>query len=132
MDKPLSKMNLDDLKEVFEFFGIDLPSESPTRNELLTELKRLDITNKKIQEYYGKQENKLDVDEYKDSDSQVANDGDVVVAMTRKNAVFVWKDYHFGGKYRFLPMPKSDALELIQAYDGFHIATREEIKRYYS
>lgn len=129
MNKPLSKKNLDELKQVFEDFDIDYPSLDPTRAELLEELKRLDITNKKIQSFYSKTESNLeDVDKF----GPDQDDNDVVVCMTRRNPVFVWKHYSFGGEVRFLPMPKEDALELIQRYSGFHIATREEIKRYYS
>lgn len=127
--KALSQRSLPELKQVFEEFNIPLPAD-PTKKELLADLKQYGIDNKKIKAFEDKKENKLEINE-SDAKDQPAVEGDVVVAMTRKNPEFGWRTYKFSRTRPFAPMSKDEAIELIQEYDGFHIATREEIKRYY-
>jgi len=127
--KALSSRSVAEVKKVFEEFQIPVPDEA-NKKELLLELGRHGIDNRKLKAYEEKKENKLDVKEYEDQENPVV-EGDVVVCMTRTNPVFVWKDYRFSGTRKFVPMPKDDAIELIQAYSGFHIANRKEIQSYY-
>ncbi|QLF83306.1 hypothetical protein SEA_NICEHOUSE_62 [Rhodococcus phage NiceHouse] len=127
--KSLSQRNVDEIKQVFTEFGIDIPDEA-TKKELLVELGRLGIDNKKLKEFESKKENKLDVKEYADQENPEV-EGDVVVCMKRNNTVFSWGTYRFTSTHKFVPMPKDEALKLIQAYPGFHIATRKEIQSYY-
>ena len=128
MSKTLSQRSVAELSELFDEFAINFPEseEAPTKKELLFELKQAGITNAVIQQWEAKTdtEDELDVDE-------ALVTGDVVVHMSRRNRLFSWRKYRFTEETRFLPMPKADALQLIQDYEGFRIASREDIKRYF-
>lgn len=128
--KPLSSRTVDEIYEVYEMFDIPVPGEDDervTRKELLLGLSAAGITNKSLRSFEQKET------EEEQSDEEVSEteteSGDVVVCMTRRNPYFVWRKYQFGKGRRFMPMTKDEALELIQTFDGFHIASREEIRR---
>ena len=129
MSKTLSQRSVAELTQLFDEFAINFPDseEAPTKKELLSELAEAGITNSVIKEWESKAESadELNVDE------EELVTGDVVVQMNRNNSLFSWKKYRFTTETRFLPMPREDAFELIQEYDGFRIASREEIKRYF-
>lgn len=137
MNKPLSQRRVEEVRQVFEDHDIPLPQTDdkdgiPNKKELLAELARHGITNKTLKQFEDKPENKLDIEESKDaSDKATVPTGDVVVCMTRRNPLYIWREYRFTSAKRFIPMSKEHADELIKSDDGFHIATREEIKRYY-
>lgn len=130
--KSLSQRNEGELIEVFLQFDIQPPDPTETTvKELRSILEEHGITNKVLRDWENKQENKLDIKEYDGREPSAQPDGDVVVVMQRNNPIFVWGKYKFSREAKYIPMPKDEAMELIQKYDGFRIATREEIKRHY-
>ena len=128
MSKTLSQRSVAELTELFDEFAINFPDsgETATKKELLSELAEAGITNAVIKQWEAKE----DTDDELDVDEALVT-GDVVVHMSRRNRLFSWRKYRFTEDTRFLPMPKADALQLIQDYEGFRIASREDIKRYF-
>lgn len=130
--KPLSQRNESELIALFLEFDIQPPDpEETTVKELRSILAEHGIDNKAIRDWESKQENQLDIKEYDGTEPTEQPSGDVVVVMQRNNPVFEWGKYKFTREAKYIPMPKDDAMNLIQKYDGFRIATREEIKRHY-
>ena len=137
--KPLSQRKVAEVLAVYERHGIPLPEtddgDKPTQKELVAHLNTLGINNKTNKEWELKHLTTVDLDDEPGEDapqqSEPEDDDMVVVMMTRRNPIFTWREYTFSPKKPFVPMPKKDALDLVQKYDGFHVAKREEIKRYY-
>lgn len=127
MTKQLSARTVGELRDIFSEYDIDLPGNgAPTKKELLQELSEKGITNKTLRDW----DNKTTADTEPMNEEEIET-GHVVVFMNRNNPYFSWEGYQFSSIKRFLPMPKDDALRLIQTYEGFRIASGEEIKRYY-
>ena len=130
--KSLSQRNEKELLEIFASFDIPAPDPKDTTVEdLRTILKEKGIDNKALRAWEDKQDNKLDIEEY-DGKNPEDTKGDVIVGMRRKNAFFEYRGHKFTRDRPYVPMSQEDAYALIQRYDGFYQASREEVKRYYS
>lgn len=128
--KSLSQRDLNELLEIFREFGLDLPSETPTKQELKVALKQHGITNNDIKNWESKKDYEPNEKAYENmAVDQVT--GDVIVAMDRKNAWFEYKQYKFSSERKFVPMSAEDAETLLASWTGFHKATKEEIRSYY-
>ena len=130
--KSLTQRNKPELIELHQRFNIDLPSDSPTKPELLASLQANGINNAKLRALDTKKPLPVLVeDDYESTVLSDPNTGEVIVCMDRQNAFFQYGKYKFTQVHKFIPMLRSDAEDLIKRNSGFHLATREEVASYY-
>lgn len=130
--KKLRYMNKDELLDVFKEFDIPLPDADedgklPTNDELRDDLQVVyDITDDKIKAWEEKKDAELRKDEpvlpLED------DDGNIIICMDRDNLSFGYGKYTFSKSYRYQVVDAETARVLLNEYDGFHRATREELK----
>lgn len=130
--KKLRYMKKDELLEVYKQFDIPLPDPDedgklPTNDVLLDDLEVIyDITDDKIKAWEEKKDAELNKEEpvlpLED------DDGNIVICMDRDNLSFGYGKYRFTKASRYQVVDAETAKALLNDYEGFHRATREELK----
>ena len=122
--KPLAQRNKKELEELFEELDLPLPDGKYTKNDMLFNLEEAGVTNKNLESFKKKEASEnTDISELESM---------VVVCMDRLNGLFQFKHYKFSQAKKYILMPKEDAEELLMKNHGFHKASKEEVKAYYS
>lgn len=122
--KPLTSRNKEELIALHGELNLQLPDDpKPTNADLITNLKNKGVTNQKLKALNKKRESE-------NSPKSLVN-SQVVVAMDRSNASFTFGKHTFSRLRKYVPMPETEANELISRYDGFRKASREEVENYY-
>src|SRR5574338_269206 len=130
--KKLRYMNKDELLEVYDIFDLMVPEpdedgKPPTNEELRDDLQeRYEITDEKLKAW----EEKKDVELETDTPTIPLEDdeGNVVICMDRDNLSFGYGKYMFSKSARYQVVDADTAKVLLKEFDGFHRATREELK----
>lgn len=126
MYKPLRQRKKEELVELCEGFAIDIPEDYKTNDQLRELLKENDITDKKLRVL------EADIPKPTVDDQIEALPDDVVVFMYRQNASFSFSGKVFTQEKPYVVLKKHDAKDLISNYDGFRVANRDEVVRFYS
>jgi hypothetical protein len=129
--KKIAQMNKSELIEVFQEWNLELPDPT-TLTELRDGLQQAGVDDTSLKDWNKKEDVPMpEVGNFEDEVEKHKGE-DVVVKMTRENVHYNFGGYIFTQKAPFVVM-KPDAANLLLNSDieGFHRATKEEIKGFY-
>ena len=123
-------MNKSELLEVFQEWNLEVPQPA-TLVELRDGLQQAGVDDESIASFGQKTDVPMpEVGDFSDEVEKHKGE-DVVVKMTRENVHFNFEGYVFSQKNPFVVMKPVAADALLEAFDGFHKATSQEIKGFY-
>lgn len=121
-------MNKTELHEVIEQVGGVEVEKDATKAELLLSLQEAGITYGAYRKLYDPET----AEEREEAAAQHEANKKLLVKMTRKNPTFEFRGYRFTKVNPFEVMTEEDFQDLLDFYDGFHLATPAEAKSFYS
>jgi hypothetical protein len=128
--KKIAQMNKSELIEVFQEWNLELPDPT-TLTELRDGLAQASIDDESLKDWNKKEDVPMpEIGDFSDEVEKHKGE-DVVVKMTRENVHYNFEGYIFTQKNPFVVMKPGAADILVNNVDGFHKATKEEIKGFY-
>ncbi len=124
-----STMKVGQLKEVAEYFAVDLES-AKTKNEIMAALEEEGVTFEMYAKFTEAETETIDVPEKKAK--KVASGDTVLVKMDRENARFEINGFTFTREHPFVAMSEEDADFIFSIEEGFRMATPREVQEYYN
>jgi TusA-related sulfurtransferase len=122
-------MKVGQLKEVAEYFAVDLES-AKTKNEIMAALEEEGVTFEMYAKFTEAETETIDVPEKKAK--KVASGDTVLVKMDRENARFEINGFTFTREHPFVAMSEEDADFIFSIEEGFRMATPREVQEYYN
>jgi TusA-related sulfurtransferase len=122
-------MKVGELKEVAEYFAVDLES-AKTKNEIMAALEEEGVTFEMYAKFTEAETETIDVPEKKAK--KVASGDTVLVKMDRENARFEINGFTFTREHPFVAMSEEDADFIFSIEEGFRMATPREVQEYYN
>ena len=126
-----STMKVNDLKNVAEYFAVDLEG-SKTKNEILAALEEEGVTYDMYSKFLEAEDASDEVDEKPVSKKKAPVGETVLVRMDRENAHFEINGYTFTREHPFVAMTEDDAEFIFSIEEGFRMATPREVQEYYN
>lgn len=124
-----STMKLAQLKEVAEYFAVDLQS-AKTKNEIIAALDEEGVTYDMYAKFSEAETESVELPERKAK--KVVSGDTVLVKMDRENAKFEINGYSFTREHPFVAMSEEDADFIFSIEEGFRMATPREVQEYYN
>jgi hypothetical protein len=118
-----SAMKLEELQKAAHLFGIAI-TEEDTKKEIINKIQE----NGKTYAMYKKFEEPSD----ETANSSIEFNSTILLKMSRQNPSFEAYGYKFTRSHPYQVMPQEDAQTIMDTYDGFVIATPDEVKSFYS
>lgn len=122
-------MKLSDLKNVAEYFAVDLDG-AKTKTAILTALEEEGISYEMYDKFLNAEQAKPDILEKPKKKASSPND--VLVRMDRENAHYEVNGYTFKREHPFVVMNPEDAQFIFETQEGFRMATPREVQEYYN
>lgn len=122
-------MKVSDLKEVAEYFAVDLEGLK-TKNEILSVLTEEGITYEMYNKFLGAEKAETDLEPRKAKKVVVGET--VLVRMERGNPSYQVNGYIFTREHPYVAMSTDDAEYLFSTERGFRMATPREVQEYYN
>lgn len=122
-------MKLAQLKEVAEYFAVDLQS-AKTKNEIIAALDEEGVTYDMYAKFSEAETESVELPERKAK--KVVSGDTVLVKMDRENAKFEINGYSFTREHPFVAMSEEDADFIFSIEEGFRMATPREVQEYYN
>jgi len=124
-----STMKITQLKEVAEYFAVDLDG-SKTKNEIVAALEEEGVTFEMYTKFAEAEVEAVDLPEKKSKKAPVGET--VLIKMDRENARFEINGFTFTREHPFVAMSEEDAEFIFSIEQGFRMATPREVQEYYN
>jgi hypothetical protein len=124
-----TSMKVSDLREVGEYFAVDLEGLK-TKNEILSVLTEEGITYEMYSKFLGAEKATVDLEPKKAKKTIVGET--VLVRMERANPTYQVNGYVFTKEHPYVAMSVDDAEYLFSNEKGFRMATPREVQEYYN
>lgn len=124
-----STMKVSQLKEVAEYFAVDLEG-AKTKNEIMAALEEEGVSYEMYAKFSEAETEEVEVPEKKAKKAPVGET--VLVRMDRENARFEINGYTFTREHPFVAMSEEDADFIFSIEEGFRMATPREVQEYYN
>lgn len=124
-----STMKVSQLKEVAEYFAVDLEG-AKTKNEIMAALEEEGVSYDMYAKFSEAETEEVEVPEKKAKKVPVGET--VLVRMDRANARFEINGYTFTREHPFVAMSEEDADFIFSIEQGFRMATPREVQEYYN
>lgn len=126
-----STMKLNDLKNVAEYFAVDLEG-AKTKNEIMAALEEEGVTYEMYQKFSEAEDASEEVEKQPAKKKKAPAGETVLVRMDRENAHFEINGYTFTREHPFVAMDEEDAEFIFSIEEGFRMATPREVQEYYN
>lgn len=120
------QFNKQKLLDIAAYFQVDV-DESQTKPEIEASIKLAGVSWAAYKKFEAEQES-----ETEKSEASFFTDSRVLLKMERQNPVFEAYGYTFTKDNPFVLMNSNAAQDIIDAYEGFRIATPAEAKSFYN
>lgn len=125
-----SKMKVNELKSVAEYFAVDLEGAN-NKNEIIAAMEEEGVTYDMWAKFAEAEQENVEVIEPKKTKKAPAGET-ILVRMDRENARFEINGYAFTREHPFVAMSEEDAEFIFSVEEGFRMATPREVQEYYN
>ena len=122
--KQFTQYKVSELISLLNELNLEVPEKPFSKKDLLFVLDEAGLTPSGVEKFKEKQS--------KESGDTGIDDSMAVVCMDRTNSLNQVDQYKFSKDNKYILMPIEDANRILKEHSGFHKASREEIKAYYS
>lgn len=122
--KPFTQYKVEELVKLLQELELEVPEKPYYKKDLLFILDEQGLTPSGVAKFKEKQD--------KESGAVEIDDAMSVVCMDRTNSLYQVDKYKFSKDNKYILMPTEDANKILKEHSGFHKASREEIKAYFS
>lgn len=126
-----STMKVSDLKEVAEYFAVDLEGVKG-KPALLAALEEEGITYEMYSQFADAEKAEPELEPRKEKKAVPANANLVLVRMDRENPSYDINGHTFTREHPYVAMTEEDAEFIFETQEGFRMATPREIQEYYN
>lgn len=126
-----STMKVSDLKEVAEYFAVDLEGVKG-KPALLAALEEEGITYEMYAQFADAEKVEPELEPRKEKKAAPANANLVLVRMDRENPSYDINGHTFTREHPYVAMTEEDAEFIFETQEGFRMATPREIQEYYN
>lgn len=126
-----STMKVSDLKEVAEYFAVDLEGVKG-KPALLAALEEEGITYEMYAQFADAEKAEPELEPRKEKKAAPANANLVLVRMDRENPSYDINGHTFTREHPYVAMTEEDAEFIFETQEGFRMATPREIQEYYN
>ena len=126
-----STMKVSDLKEVAEYFAVDLEGVKG-KPALLAALEEEGITYEMYAQFADAEKAEPELEPRKEKKVVPANANLVLVRMDRENPSYDINGHTFTREHPYVAMTEEDAEFIFETQEGFRMATPREIQEYYN
>lgn len=126
-----STMKVSDLKEVAEYFAVDLEGVKG-KPALLAALEEEGITYEMYAQFADAEKAEPELEPRKEKKAVPANANLVLVRMDRENPSYDINGHTFTREHPYVAMTEEDAEFIFETQEGFRMATPREIQEYYN
>jgi len=124
-------LKLNELKQVAETFGIDLP-EKANKQSVILALQEEGVSFSDYQKFSGAEQIDVKIDEKPKSKVKLDKGKQILVRMDRENPSYSTHGYVFTQDHPFIAMSESDAQNIFDNEIGFRPATPREAQEFYN
>lgn len=125
-----NKMKLAELKEVAEYFAVDVEG-SKSKSSILKALEEDGITYEMYSKFLNAEKADVEVSAPKTKKS-VSEGPTVLVKMERGNPMYQIDGHIFTKEHPYVAMSEEDAEFIFSTQEGFRMATPNEVREYYN
>lgn len=126
-----STMKIADLKEVAEYFAVDLEGVKG-KPAILAALEEEGITYEMYSKFSDAEKAEPDILPRKEKKVVPADSALVLVRMDRENPSYEINGYMFTREHPYVAMVEEDAEFIFETQEGFRMATPREVQEYYN
>lgn len=120
------RMGLEKIKEVASFFDVPV-AVTDSKEEIALKLDEAGATFAKWKKFHEEDDEK----EVSAGPEAIAFQSTLLLKMNRQNPTLEVFGYKFTKSHPYAVVPTEDAQKIMDAYDGFSIATPSEVKSFY-
>lgn len=126
-----SNMKVSDLKEVADYFAVDLEGVKG-KPAILAALEEEGISYEMYSKFLDAEKAEPDILPKQQKKEVPENANVVLVRMERENPSYEINGYVFTREHPYVAMPEEDAEFLFETQEGFRMATPREVQEYYN
>ena len=124
-------LKLNELKQVADSFGIDLPAKT-TKQSLILALQDEGITYDMYAKFSGAEQVEVKMDDQPKKKAKLEKEKTILVRMDRMNPSYSTQGYTFTQEHPFIAMSEEDAQAIFDNETGFRPATPREAQDFYN